>query len=796
LPDDEHKPEWLRQVLRTINVFDHPLFTSLFEQVFKGKVPAQEQFWFWHILKEASATLPEWVAAKAYDQLAHWPNMDFAHAQHEDHMQSEVFKSLYQAAPAVCFRLCSDLLRTWIKRADNPRRLHQVAYRSKYPMLSEPYFLNSWDRDLPEPHNALEAVRHYAEAFLIAQAALPASPYQQLIAKWLHSRYEILFKLALTAVATSPVGFTKPLFRLFVKPGWLVAAARRGRTGYAALTLFPIVWDAVSADQRKQLAAVLTSREALIEEQVYERDGRRRVFNGFGYAVQRYLLALTPARVTGHAALEQLQQPLFRKWGAIANDKPSPSGRVITGGEPSPAEHWKIDAVTTPGWLKALRKHRDKPRDFWRKGGTYDGLCRQLGELIKENPADWQPLLQHLLDERDESAGRLLPEFYRAAPRLAAPLIEQALQDGLLTSETVRYLRRNEFDADGKRIEALPHDIRADLALISANIASVPPASDNEEEELLNQALRSTGGHAVYDLLSEKLPTEVIAEVMAVLHTIAAHGSLYVRAAAVHQVATLLNAQVPPADVVALFIELVGTDYRLLAPGLWSLQYLIWRNKAAFFQLSQQALSTELARKPLAKVLTVQWGHNEPGAYELLTQLWNLDPDLRATSFQQLRQGYHDWPDNQLVFDAFERFLSAPITEKLQRAFDSLFINLPVEDFDRVYPLLPAYLEICALDTGREFHFVIDYLAKNVQQHPTRCVAALDILFSRIPITRSYFHAKKALEVLIEAYTRLTNVSSDYASLEAALDLFDKLLSRPDCRNDLDKALSQVQDSR
>ncbi|GAB3585250.1 NACHT domain-containing protein [Hymenobacter daeguensis] len=797
LPDDEHKPDWIRQVLSTITAFDHPLFPSLFEQVYTAEVVPQQQFWFWHILKDASATLPEWVATKTYEQLAHWPNMNSAHAQHEDHMQSQVFKSLYKSAPSICFKLSSSLLRTWIKQANLPRSLDRIPYRSKYPMVSGPYFLDDTDRDLPEPHNASEAVRHYVEEFLTEQAALPDSPYRKLITKWLHSRHDVLFRYALSAAAANPAGFINPLFRLFTKPGWLAAAARRSPIGYTALNLLPVVWDAASPSQRAHLSSLLVSRSTLIDEEIYEKNGRRRIFNGFGYATLRLLLALTPERLAEFKELEQLQKQLLRKWGNIPNEKPRPSGWVTTGGDPSPAEHWKIEAVTRVGWSKALHKHRDKPRDFWLKGGTYDGLCRQLGELIKATPADWCPLLQHLLDNQDESIKRLLPELYRAAPKLAAPLLDQALQTGLLTDETVRYLRRNEFDIDGERIEALPNDIRMDLALIRANLDSVPTSSDDQKEvELINQALRSTGGQAVYNLLSEKLPHEVVPDVVAVLHTIAAQGSLYVRAAAAHYVGMLLNTKTPPAQVVALFIELVGTDYQLLAPGLWSLQYLIWQDKDAFLRLCQQALATEQAWKPITKILTVQWGHNEPVAYKLLVHLWKLDPDLRATTLKQLRDGYTDWPDNQLVFDAFERFLSPPLTDKLQRALDSLFIDLPIEDFDRIYPLLPTYLAICALDTGREFHFVTDYLAKNVKQHPVRCIAALDTLFSQIPVTRSYFYAKKALEVLIEAYTRLPHHTSDNADTEAALDLFDKLLARPDCRTDLDKTLSHIQSAR
>jgi hypothetical protein len=796
LPDSTYKIDWIRQVLCTIKAFDHPLFPSLFEQVFSAETLGHQQFWFWHILKDASATLPEWVAQKTYEQLAHWPDMTRAHAQHEDHMQSETFKSLYKAAPAVCFALCSNLLRTWIKQANHARNPAFGFHRSKYPLITPPYFLHRMDRDLTEPHNAPEAVRHYLETFLAAQAALPASPYHKLLAKWLHSRQEILFRHALAAVAASPAAFITPLVRLFSKPGWLAAAARRGRIGYDSLTLFPAVWDAASSAQRHQLAAALASRVTLIDEQIYDKDSQRKVFNGFGYATQRFLIALTPARLSEFTEIAQLHNQLSRKWGDIPNEKPRASGR-ITSGDPSPAEHWKVEVITLAGWLKALRKHRNKPNDFWQRGGTYDGLCQQLGKLIEASPTNWQPLLQYLLDKQDESVEKLLPAFYRAAPTLAAPLMDRALQAGLITAEVVRHLRRHEVDAAGKKVEALATDIRADLAEIRTKLDSVPTSSDDKEEpELLMQALRAPGGSAVYNLLSEKLPAEVIPEIIELLHTVALRGSLYVRAAAVHYVALLLNAQVPPEQVVALFLKLVGTNYQLLAPGLWSLQYLIWRDKDAFLKLFSHALATEQARKSITQLLTVQWGHNEPGAYELLVQLWEINSDLRATSLNQLREGYAEWPNKQLIFNAFSQFLSGPLTEKMRRSYDSLFVHLPVEDFDRVYPVLPPYLAICASDTGREYHFVVEYLAKNIKCHPVECIAALDTLFSQIPVTRNYFAAKKALEVLIEAYTRLPHHSFGNADAEAALDLFDKLLARPDCRTDLDKALSQVQSAR
>ena len=794
LPADEHKAEWIIQVLDAVQEYTHPLFVELFEQTYSLTVPGPQQFVFWNILHKAAPALPQWVAAKAYDQLACWPDPHRASAQVESHMQSEVFKALYKSAPALCLSLSSRLLRTWIKQANYHREPLFHERKTKYQLLPPPCFLSSFDRkDLERvgPNNAPEAAYYYAHKILVASATLAASPYQRVVAKWLHSRTKTLVHLALAAVAVNPANFTDAVVRLFTRPGWLAAAAYRGTIGYYSLTIFPAIWDAASPDQRTQLAATLSSRFSLIDEDIHGEPGSRRVCNRFGRGVFRFLLALTPARLTDFPELRRLYQSLLSRWGEIPNNPPG-SLVNITHGPPSPASNWKIAAIPPHNWLKALRKYRANTHDFWHNGGTYDGLCHQLSSLIKQNPVTWQPTLQLLLDERDESLVTLLPNFSEAAPDLAEPLIDQAVQANILPDDVVRRMRYQRVDTDGSRVKARLADVRADLTHILHYLDTEPTVSD--KSELLMRAINSPGGNTIYNLLKEKLPAEALPEVLETLYTIAGSGSIFIRAAALHHVALLLNNQVPTQEVVAIALALIGTDYDLLEPGLNSLQYLIWRDKPAFFRLFESALTTEKARKPITQLLTVQWGHNEVGAYELLEQLWAIDPDLQATSLRQL-DGYDNWSNPQVLFEAFELFLKSPVTKKLRQAYDSLFRDLPLGDFDRVAPLFTPYLAACAAEFEHD-HSLIDYLAKNAAIHPVECVAALDTLFCYIPTTRGYWPAQQALEVLLEAYTHLPAATAGNSASEAALDLFDKLLARSDCRSELDKTLNQLQASR
>ena len=514
LPASEHKEEWIVKVLHSIEEYTHPLFISLFEQVFANEVPVGQQFTYWHILKDAAPTHPQWVAEKTYQQLAHWPNKYSASGQHEDYLQAEVFKAIYQAVPAVCLEVSCRLLRAWIKQANYYREPLFVDSRSKYELLPPPHFLDTLDRKelkTAGPHNAPEAVYYYVHKGLVASASQPNSPHQQLIAKWLHSRTKTLVQLALAAVASRPASFTDAAVRLFTKPGWLAAAAYRGTTGYHSLSVFPGIWDAATPRQRTQLATALSSPSMLIDVDIYDDGGHRRVCHRFGRAAYRFLLALTPARLTNFPELLQLYQQLARRWGDIPNTAPGPLVR-ITSGDPSPAQKWKVAVIPPGNWLKALRKYRNKTRSFWDEGGTYTGLCSQLSTLVKQDPIAWQPTLQFLLTQRDESLSKLLPSLHEVAPSLAEPLIVQAVQANLLTAEEVRQMRHWQVNEHGSHMEARPEDVRADLAHILAHLDAGSSVS-GEKIDLLVSAINTPGGRTMHNLLKQKLSVEDAARV-------------------------------------------------------------------------------------------------------------------------------------------------------------------------------------------------------------------------------------------------------------------------------------------
>jgi hypothetical protein len=336
LPDNEHKADWLAAVLPHVKAFKHPLFVPLFDQLFQGELASNQHFNYWQILQKAASKRPDWTANKMYEQLANWPDAYNADSQREDYQQAETFKKLYKAAPQVCFELSSKLLRRWIKHANHYRESHFRNRKSKYTLLPTPYFLERDAAERGEPHNAPGAAQYYVWKYLVESNNPLTAQNCRTVIKWLNSRTKILVKVALATVVMKPVPFTNALIALFVKPGWLAEAAYRS-IGYYVLTVLPMVWDAASFAQRRQLREVLMSSTTLVDFDIYEQDGRRRLYTRFGRATLRYLLALTPARLGDFPDLLRLYKQLLHRWGNIPNNKPK--GISITSGYPSPAQN-------------------------------------------------------------------------------------------------------------------------------------------------------------------------------------------------------------------------------------------------------------------------------------------------------------------------------------------------------------------------------------------------------------------------------------------------------------------------
>lgn len=797
LPAGPHRSSWISKALHDAGATAVAGFTDLFAQVFAGDKDHQQQFLFWQILANQAATRPAWVAQQLVAQLTDLLNNEVDTNQVEDYSKAQVIERLWQKDPHLTFSVCSRLLRTWVRRKHGYRNEDLAAYvwgKERYGLFPAPYALDRQNvgKRHDDPQSALTAVLHYCWKYLEDPAHLPQLGYQHLVAKWLHSRTDLLVSMALAAAAASPAAFTPTLLRLFLKKDWLGGAIHYEYIGYYTCQLLPEVWDNVTQSQRQQLADILASPGLVADVSVYtdHQEGKRKRENRSGIDALRYLQLLGPVRLQAFPILTRQLQEFTRRWGRPPAEKKPERPHVIHSGAPrSPSRKWTIAKISPASWLRALRKYRAKNQpEFWSDEGTYEGLCHHLNELIKENPAEWVSLVAYLINQQDESVAMLLPELCDADAAVASLLVELAYERQLLDKEAYRRLRRKVRPQAADPEQPVAEEfVQYDLATILANLtteSTIRISGKSTPQDILTHALNTPGARELYQLLQEKLPESQLDSLVEVLYQVAAHGSRPMRAAAVGHLAMLLRTSLPATALIDLFRELVGADYALLAAGQWSLQYLIWRDEAAVFALLAAGLAEPLAHETITRLLTVQWGHSTPGAFELLQEVWEVNPAMRAITMQQLRTGYEVWSNKTVLSEAINLFLSGSLDKELVSSLDSIFFELPPNSLPVMKALTRQYILVCAphmeYDRG-----LLDYLARCVSQHPADCVELLALLHQETDkTTKGHLFKRSLLEIMIEAYTRLPHQNAQDAAVQAALDLFDELLKKPEVRND------------
>jgi hypothetical protein len=437
--------------------------------------------------------------------------------------------------------------------------------------------------------------------------------------------------------------------------------------------------------------------------------------------------------------------------------------------------------VSPSNWLRALRKYRSKGEpNFFSEEATYEGLCDHLKDLIKAQPTQWVGLLEHLLDQRDESVALLLPQLCEVDASAAAPLLELAYERQLLNPEqpiTEEFLQHD--------LETVRNNLKAE--------STIKDSSRDAQRVLITAVLNTPGARELYKLLSEKLSDDQVVPVVELLREVADSGSQTVRAAAVGRVAMLLRTTLASSGIIDLFQDLTGSDYALLAAGQWSLQYLIWQHKASVLKLLQAGMAEPMAHETITRLATVQWGHGTVGAFELLQQVWAINPAMQAVSMEQLRNGYTVWSNKTVLQDALTLFCAGPLDKDLISSIDYLFQDLPPEALPDYRPMITTYISACAPHLEYQ-HSLIDFLGRCVSLYPAECVEMLAVFHHVTEKAPNHYRSKSdLLKVLIEAYTRLPHQDAQNMAVQAALDLFDEMLQDSEIRNDeLKKIMNEI----
>ncbi len=772
MPESEHKGPWVANTLCRIQNCADPLLPQLFDQYVAGR-RAEWDHAFWSGLDKATQAYPEWVAGHIVSCMS--GDVSPPVSQHARSILRKIVETLYTCAPAIALAMSAQLFTAW---------LHQEAQQYRVPrkqLIHSSLNFMHFDPNGSKSSSIQERVYENTRDFLRASAATLSPSQQLLIEHWLYSRQDILIQLGLEAVAAAPSLFQATFIQVLTLPGWLHAAAGTPQILYLVQIVLSKTWVGLDIIHQKLLAEAFLA--ALRPVGYFKKDRARYPFTVYGIGrygreTYGYLEAITSSQLAAFPKLQRLRAELSRRYGPLGVTKPEAPIRFRSG-ERSPASSWKTTRVSTRHWLQSLRKYRaiDENENFFSDKGTYRGLVSQLGELIKSSPQEYLPLLQELLSANDESVISLLSDLQEAAPDVAAPLIEQAHNQGLLSADSnqTTWLLRAVRDSQNEQPAFV---VRHHLSVLRAHLI------DDCAIEAVNQirisSINTTGGAAIYALLQGRFSPVLYPEVTEVLQTVVDTASWTVRAAALQYVAMLLNVADSPGDVVNLFCGLVGEDYRLLEAGAWSLDYLLWRDVPRILQLLTAALAEPDVHETIVHYATVAWMHDEEGAQDLLEQVWALSPNTRASSLKLLAEHFKKPAERPRFFELFERFLTEP-NDELRQAYDWCFTCLAMPDFDPLISKLAGYFQTFGYDLEND-HFLVEYLASCVRQRPVQCIGALKQLFDCLDPQRFYYSTEDSLQLLLEAYTALPTGEPGALARGQALDLLDQLLLRADYR--------------
>ncbi|MGY3089940.1 hypothetical protein ACVWYF_002988 [Hymenobacter sp. UYAg731] len=783
MPESEHKAPWVANTLFRIQNCADPLLPQLFDQYVAGR-KAEWDYAFWSGLDKATRAYPDWVAGHMISCLG--GEVSAPVSQHARSILRKIVEALYTCAPATALAMCAQLFTAWLNQEAKQYRVPR-----KHLIHSSLNFMH-FDPNGSKSSNIRERVYENTRDFLRSSAATLSPSQQLLIEQWLCSRQSILIQLGLEAVVAASLLFQPAFIQLLTQPSWLHAAAGTPQILYLVQTILFKTWDGLDIIHQKLLAEAFLA--ALRPVSYFKKDRARYPFTVYGIGrygqeTYGYLGAITSAQLAAFPKLQRLHAELHRRYGPLLISKPEAPIRMRSG-ERSPAYSWKTTRVSTKQWLQSLRRYRavDENESFFSDKGTYRGLVSQLGELIKGDPQEYLPLLQELLAANDESVISLLSNLQEAAPDLAVPLIEQAYNQGLLSTDSSQttWLLRAVRDAHNEQPAFV---VRHHLAVLRAHL--VDDRAIEEVNQIRISSINTTGGAAVYALLQGRFSSILYPEVLATLQAVITTGSWTVRAAALQYVAMLLNVADGPGDVVGLFCGLVGKDYRLLEAGTWSLNYLLWRDLPRILQLLTAALTEPDMHETIVHYATVAWMHNEAGAQDLLEQVWTLSPNTRASSLKLLAEHFKKPAERPRFFELCERFLLGA-NDELRQAYDWCFTCLTILDFDPLMPKLAGYFQAFGYDLESD-HFLIEYLATCVRQRPVQCIEALKQLFACLDPQRFYHSTEESLQLLLEAYTVLPTGEPGAVARGQALDLLDQLLLRADYRPQV-RALVELSD--
>lgn len=494
---------------------------------------------------------------------------------------------------------------------------------------------------------------------------------------------------------------------------------------------------------------------------------------------------LPPVFVMGHPALQRHHQELVRKFGVYRHEKPK--GITFRGATALPEKAY--EKMSDTDWMNSFVEYDERKEKRWYDGVDESAHAQQFTIEVKKNPSRFIHLLEGII------TNPATPNSYvfhglegLTGSKANLPILKRLLFKSMDrfsgSSSMINFVRLT----DGFIKQDKPDE---DIFKFLQQVALSGGEEDTNDSNLLDRGINQPRGAAVWQLIQYAKYERFVDAIFDTLEQVAQNASLSTRAAALNYQATLNRHN--PLRSLHLFIAL-GRNYEqeLASSATYSLQYNIHIDFPQLVPFFERAIGADSAMHQLAQLLMVAYKYNYSESERLLEMYLDTGEEAVTGALVIALHGLKDKnPDlkgrcEKLVY----RYLDSQ-EEKVGLAYEHGFEEFEVDDFTQLIPFIERYTRAAVgRFRGRSFY---KYLLHCVKDFPMECIQwAASFDTHEVPDIRYRRVQQEPVEVVLQGYNAFQQYAEPVESLEAAMNIFDRLLQTPAYRAEAEEMIDSI----
>ncbi len=427
-----------------------------------------------------------------------------------------------------------------------------------------------------------------------------AREFRDFLNGYLHSRHKAILRLVFFALKGNETVYKDDIFELFfhISGHNYLSGDYKGGTEFR--DIFEKATIHFTTDQQNKVVTAL--KNLVIKKEIYAwGSGQRRMHSFWGKAKYLYLSRLPESWFYGNADLSRQFKELQRKFPGL-KDKYR-SSNTMASVVSSPLTRRAYEQMTPAQWIKSFRKY-DKDHSTWKGDRALGGVLehsRAFQAAVKENPGkELIELIGQLTGDRSINpmyavAGLTGLAEAKVDQQVIAPLFIKLLEQGGYEDELRSMLTVARYLMGGDSVDVSIVQFLVDCAGMNKPSSIIDPEEERQTSQngAIMRGLNSIPGAAAYALnfLQDSSHEVLVFESLATIYPLA---SADTRAITLWQFAHLLNINANRALELFKKLLLEEKDVYVQASALWSLQYMVGHDFAAFIPVFKQLIASKL----------------------------------------------------------------------------------------------------------------------------------------------------------------------------------------------------------